>query len=751
MPLREIKGRVAVARRTWQDMLFGAGLMVLALCLVVVATPLTSKNGISNAVNRAALVSFVVGLAGLAHGLWQWRHASAGSLAPLRPDIPEAKKVLAGLVGSQWNREAANRSLDTVDPIPVQWRVIQRPGAMDHPDNLSAASLEMEGFSYDASALTEKFRAMGRRRLVVLGDFGTGKTTLAVQMVQRLLDLRPDHQNEPVPVLLPMASWDMDAFPRPHDWIASRLGQEYPALLAASLGPGVPKALADDGHILPVLDGLDELPEQLQSRAISKLNRYLRLFDQLIVTSRTTEFEKAVKTAGVLASAVVIEPEPIEPAIASDFLRRSLGGPQDPNRSAWEQVLARVRAVPSPPPVPPPDPASMLAGFITIPLHLWLLRAVYMDPDRAHNAPEAPLNPEDLLNPVVFADCEALGAHLFKHLTSALIAARQPSRDPTDYSRPRRRYDPEDVARWLGYLARYLTYPRDRDRPRTPDLVWSCLYEADDVPLELIRIVVGVCAGLAFGLVIGIRSPLAIKITLTLLGGLVGGLLFGVFGEKFHAGPAYANLRLRGRFPELRDRYMAAIKVPFLFGIAFGFAVAPVAGPTTAATAGLAYAIVGTIMFGFADWITTESVSDRARTPPSELSGDLRVTCVHVLGVGSAIGVAVGIVFGPVAGFLIAIAFGLTGGLGTTWNIKIRDRRKVPIAFGFGGKGTAGAAYCVTTVCLWTQHRLPRRLMRFLDDAYRLNLLRTFGSTYQFRHIELQNYFAESYEDPDST
>ena len=28
-------------------------------------------------------------------------------------------------------------------------------------DNLSAASLEMEGFSYDANALAEKFRAMG--------------------------------------------------------------------------------------------------------------------------------------------------------------------------------------------------------------------------------------------------------------------------------------------------------------------------------------------------------------------------------------------------------------------------------------------------------------------------------------------------------------------------------------------------------------------------------------------------------------
>ena len=193
-----------MARRTWQDMLFGAGLMVLALCLVVVAAPLTSKNGISNAVNRAALRVFRGGTSRTGTWIVAVEACLSWLSAPLRPDIPEAKKVLADLVGSQWNREAANRSLDTVDAIPVPWRVIQRPGAIDHPNNLSAASLEMEGFSYDANALAEKFRRWGAVAWWCLGDFGTGKTTLAVQMVQRLLDLRPDHQNEPVPVLLPM-------------------------------------------------------------------------------------------------------------------------------------------------------------------------------------------------------------------------------------------------------------------------------------------------------------------------------------------------------------------------------------------------------------------------------------------------------------------------------------------------------------------------------------------------------------------
>jgi hypothetical protein len=67
----------------------------------------------------------------------------------------------------------------------------------------------------------------------------------------------------------------------------------------------------------------------------------------------------------------------------------------------------------------------------------------------------------------------------------------------------------------------------------------------------------------------------------------------------------------------------------------------------------------------------------------------------------------------------------------------------IPVPFGFEESGTAAAAYLITTVVLWAGHRLPLRLMRFLDDAHRLGLLRAVGPTYQFRHAELQDHLAE--------
>jgi hypothetical protein len=50
---------------------------------------------------------------------------------------------------------------------------------------------------------------------------------------------------------------------------------------------------------------------------------------------------------------------------------------------------------------------------------------------------------------------------------------------------------------------------------------------------------------------------------------------------------------------------------------------------------------------------------------------------------------------------------------------------------------------CTITVAqLAPQHRLPWRVMDFLDDAHRLGLLRAVGPVYQFRHAALHDHLA---------
>jgi hypothetical protein len=56
--------------------------------------------------------------------------------------------------------------------------------------------------------------------------------------------------------------------------------------------------------------------------------------------------------------------------------------------------------------------------------------------------------------------------------------------------------------------------------------------------------------------------------------------------------------------------------------------------------------------------------------------------------------------------------------------------------------GPAQTAFRLAVALLASRRLLPFRLMRFLDHAHRLGLLRVVGAAYQFRHAELQDHLA---------
>ncbi|MET9905012.1 hypothetical protein [Streptomyces sp. NPDC006446] len=103
--------------------------------------------------------------------------------------------------------------------------------------------------------------------------------------------------------------------------------------------------------------------------------------DQFIVTCRSSEYADAVAAARVLASAAVIEPEPLSPDNAADYLASCLLSPALP--PAWQDVLSRLRD----------GQAPRLAEATSTPLGLWLVRMTYV---------EAAADPSALVDPVRF-------------------------------------------------------------------------------------------------------------------------------------------------------------------------------------------------------------------------------------------------------------------------------------------------------------------------------------------------------------
>ena len=104
-----------------------------------------------------------------------------------------------------------------------------------------------------------------------------------------------------------------------------------------------------------------------------------------------------------------------------------------------------------------------------------------------------------------------------------------------------------------------------------------------------------------------------------------------------------------------------------------------------------------------------------------------------------------------ITGVMFGLGFGLLIG-GIVWVITVYNNITGGFASGIVAGFIWGLAFTLTTAQAWSasvaaaqlamRWRTPVRLMRFLDDARKRNILRTVGPVYQFRHARLQDRLA---------
>jgi hypothetical protein len=205
-------------------------------------------------------------------------------------------------------------------------------------------------------------------RLVVLGEPGTGKTMLMVRLVLDLLARRTG--GGPVPILAPMATWN----PVDEDlrtWLSAQLMLNYPALADAfqdeRQGNSQATALLSAGLIIPILDGLDEIPQDVRGSAIARINDALRPGEWVVVTCRSEQYRDAVRPADgievTLRAAAAVQLAPLDPHAVRNYLCDDAGGPVA--REHWRPVLA-VLGTDAP-----------IAQALNTPLMVGLARAIY--------------------------------------------------------------------------------------------------------------------------------------------------------------------------------------------------------------------------------------------------------------------------------------------------------------------------------------------------------------------------------------
>ena len=153
------------------------------------------------------------------------------------------------------------------------------------------------------------------RQLLILGEPGAGKTTMMLKLADDLLERAKAYKEEPIPVLLSLSSWKKPEQKKPEqsifEWLVGELKEKY------GIGQDLAKQWLKNNHLLPLLDGLDEVAPQHQQDCAKALNQWLtRNIEEkpcgVLICCRREEFEQVVRQPLNLYGAIYLHALTVE-------------------------------------------------------------------------------------------------------------------------------------------------------------------------------------------------------------------------------------------------------------------------------------------------------------------------------------------------------------------------------------------------------------------------------------------------------
>jgi NACHT domain len=639
-------------------------------------------------------------------------------------------------VRGEWEAEAGLRRLNDPYALPVSWtaaeeelaepwgELIARPdarvGSVSGPTDLAGRDDEIGNLFQVRLPI---------RRLVILGEPGSGKSMLLVRL---LLDLCARRSSgDPVPVLFSLSSWD----PAADDlgaWLEQQLRTHHPALAAEYDRSTQARALLEHRLVLPLLDGFDEMAPAAQAVALDAINRGLPAGHPFVLSSRTAEYRRAlVPDTGVpvrLNGAAAIVLQPLGPDTTAAYLVRDAGGSHGTSAARWSPVLARLGT------------HSPVGEALDTPLTLFLARTIY-NPRPGESNGGLP-DPGELCDERRFPDADAVRTHLF---AAYIPAAYRP--------RPQKpcRWTPDQAQKYLSFLAERL-----QARGGGTDIAWWSL--ASGLPRGMMTLLQVAVTAAVWGLV---EVPLGTAlVSLDHSGQRIEDLVVLLF--IFLLSPVAVLLARIGR------RGFPAVKLPWrpnrvsvgctvIAGCVVGLLGAMVSVTVVAPSALISLVLTATLT----GWRVAPTDLAAKTSPARVLREDrkalrtfaTRMTLYSLLG-------------WPLLFFLATAANALSqssdyderhlldqfsvasvGGL-AVWGLIMGIMLMVAIILG----RAASASWFLARHYYAVRRLLPRDLLAFLQDAHEnRSVLRQVGAVYQFRHLHLQHQLGTGREEIDSS
>jgi hypothetical protein len=594
-----------------------------------------------------------------------------GAASP-RPSDEDTEDELAAVVITQ-AQEMRSRLLgiDEVNDEAANVRFIKGPGRFREAGGAS------EG---DLSSILNYYQSLHPRRLVVLGDPGTGKTVLVIELLIQMLERRQHDSGISLPVMISASAYDTRfAW---EIWLAEHLALRF------NIGSNAAAKLVRDGRILPIVDGIDEMDTtgtfERADALVAALNSYMHGRDRaaVIVTCRRTDYLALAKH---LDRATHIEMVPLTGTEAADYLSGQFINEEEHRR--WAPVLAELRS----------SPDGMLASQLATPWRLTLGLAAFRE---AGDPTELFPRKSDLSEPPAREYTRRLDALLLGSYVPSAVRLY----DPTG------RYPVERVQRWLTVLADGLAWQGRNGRSATDIQLVEWWRPAAGRFAHLAHLALAAAPGVAwliYGAAKGERFVL-----------LLGAMIAVAGGAMTIRRPSASRLNLHG----ITGPRLGA----FIRSAANGIPVGIVIGITAGVQFGLADGIYSGIISGVTFGIFAGMAIGLEETSPQAIGPQdfIRADGIYGLVVGIMGGIAISVGAGTVIGFRLGLAAGITFA--------------ITEAAAFGAN--AWVRYHLTNVISALRQDGPPRFGSFLDWAQQAGLLRVSGVAYQFRHRQLQDW-----------
>lgn len=355
--------------------------------------------------------------------------ASNSSQLAIRSDMQALATVVSTRLTEEMNWQ------ENSDPfrLRIRWSVapgeFRAPWHTAHGDTAISDPIPLAEFD----DITSAYLAVPSGRLVILGQGGAGKSTLAMELARSLLTQDRWQELGLLPVVVKLAAWEPDRRSL-DEWVFDQAAAEYPGWAEATNLESFHHALMDKS-IVPILDGFDEVDLRHRSEVLTQIGTTL---SRLVLLSRYDDYASAERFGGrIVPRAAAIVLRDLRFGEIEEYLQLTIGSAaqSDNNREKWAPVITAVRDSGS-----EDEPATRLSNFVTTPLAASLIRTIYSETDA---------DPSELLT----EDMTATRKQLLMHLSSRFVRARYELhfRDILPTSRVTNRAI--KASQWLSYIA----------------------------------------------------------------------------------------------------------------------------------------------------------------------------------------------------------------------------------------------------------------------------------------------------------